>query len=77
MRFSLTIVLALASVAYSLPKEEAQLDAATSLAQSAANACGAAGSCHGPGGGELCNDRCEHCTDSHGKPYTRGECCGV
>ncbi|KAG6980309.1 hypothetical protein FocnCong_v009885 [Fusarium oxysporum f. sp. conglutinans] len=37
--------------------------------------CGAAGSCQGPGGGELCNDRCKRCTGETG-PYSRGECCG-
>ncbi|KAI9291059.1 hypothetical protein K502DRAFT_155944 [Neoconidiobolus thromboides FSU 785] len=38
-------------------------------------ACGAAGSCKGPGGGDLCNDRCKQCSGPSGK-YKKGECCG-
>ncbi|KAJ2962564.1 hypothetical protein NQZ79_g2417 [Umbelopsis isabellina] len=37
--------------------------------------CGAAGSCHGLGGHELCNDRCKRCSGPTGK-YHRGACCG-
>ncbi|KAK7421651.1 hypothetical protein QQX98_002118 [Neonectria punicea] len=44
-------------------------------AASASPGCGAAGSCVGTGGGELCNDRCKHCSGPSGQ-YTRGECCG-
>ncbi|KAM3581040.1 hypothetical protein VKS41_006485 [Umbelopsis sp. WA50703] len=37
--------------------------------------CGAAGSCAGFGGEELCNDRCKRCSGPTGK-YRRGACCG-
>ncbi|KAI9290803.1 hypothetical protein K502DRAFT_353612 [Neoconidiobolus thromboides FSU 785] len=33
--------------------------------------CGAAGSCEGPGGGDLCNDRCKRCSGPTGM-YHRG-----
>ncbi|KAI9924207.1 hypothetical protein MW887_007157 [Aspergillus wentii] len=41
-----------------------------------ARACGAAGSCRGFGGGDLCNDRCKKCEGTSGK-YKRGKCCGT
>jgi len=37
--------------------------------------CGAAGSCEGFGGADLCNDRCKRCSGTTG-PYDRGDCCG-
>nr|BAD13414.1 anti-biotic-peptide 1 [Rhizopus microsporus var. oligosporus] len=44
--------------------------------QQVSAACGAEGSCHGFGGGELCNDRCKRCSGPTGK-YKRGACCGT
>lgn len=37
--------------------------------------CGAAGSCNGAGGSDLCNDRCKRCSGPTGN-YARGDCCG-
>jgi hypothetical protein len=73
MKLTIAFIFTLASVAISAPSE---LDTATSLAQNAAQACGAAGSCKGFGGGDLCNDRCKKCTGTSGH-YSRGACCGV
>jgi hypothetical protein len=42
----------------------------------AAAGCGAAGSCHGIGGGDLCNDRCTKCSGPSGT-YRRGACCNL
>ncbi|UNI16533.1 hypothetical protein JDV02_002961 [Purpureocillium takamizusanense] len=41
-----------------------------------ARACGAAGSCKGVGGGDLCNDRCKKCKGPSGY-YKKGECGGL
>jgi hypothetical protein len=78
------------SLALPSPDEATNAIEAGSLAPAA---CGAAGSCHGFGGEELCNDRvraaellllliltcvqCKKCTDNNGIPYKKGECCGT
>lgn len=58
MKFlSIFAPIAFAVAASAIPAEDTTSDASSDLAIQAATACGAADSCHGVGGGDLCNDR--------------------